>query len=87
MAFVANADPDDDIFWETNNFLPVNAFEITPHAAVTVNSNDIFEILDDVERIRMVEEGVGHWMGLIPDPEGGARGRRVPSTQDRRIAD
>ncbi|WP_419161681.1 leucine-rich repeat domain-containing protein [Candidatus Palauibacter sp.] len=72
-ALVASADPDDEIFWQTNNYLPVGDFEINQHESVTVDSNDIFELLADVGRIRIMEDGFGHWMGLIPDPEG-ARG-------------
>ncbi len=70
VTVVANADRDDEIFWQSNHYLPVGDMEITPHASVTVDTNDIFEILGDVGTIRLMEDGVGHWMGLIPDPEG-----------------
>ncbi|WP_420440481.1 Ig-like domain-containing protein [Candidatus Palauibacter sp.] len=69
---VSTADPDDEFFFQTNTYLPVETFEITRHAAVTVDSNDIFELLTDVGRIRQMEEGIGHWMGLIPDADGAA---------------
>lgn len=72
VAVVANADPDDEIFWQTNHYLPVGELEITSHASVTVDTNDIFDILEDVGTIRIMEDGVGHWMGLIPDPDGAA---------------
>ncbi len=68
--FVSTADPADDIFWETNNLLPVGTLEIRRHEAVTVDSNDIEDLLEWVGRIRLMEEGVGHWMGLSPDPAG-----------------
>ena len=74
VTVVANADRDDEIFWQSNHYLPVGDMEITPHASVTVDTNDIFEILGEVGTIRLMEDGVGHWMGLIPDPEGGAAG-------------
>ncbi len=67
---VASAEPDDDIFWETNNMLPVGTLEIGRHASVTVDSNDMIELLSRVEMARTLEGGFGHWMGLIPDPEG-----------------
>ena len=67
---VSTADPDDEFFFQTNTYLPVETFEITRHAAVTVDSNDIFELLADVGRIRQMEEGIGHWMGLIPEADG-----------------
>lgn len=72
VTIVANADRDDEIFWQSNHYLPVGEMEITSHASVTVDSNDIREILGDVGTIRLMEDGVGHWMGLIPDPEGAA---------------
>ncbi|MDE2979821.1 MAG: M66 family metalloprotease [Gemmatimonadota bacterium] len=72
VTVVANADRDDEIFWQTNHYLPVGELEITPHESVTVDTNDIFELLSDVGTIRLMEDGVGHWMGLIPDPEGAA---------------
>ncbi|MCY3698861.1 MAG: Ig-like domain-containing protein [Gemmatimonadetes bacterium] len=72
VTLVSNADPDDEIFWQTNNYLPVGELEIIRHASVRIDTNDIFEILDRVVTIRTVEDGVGHWMGLIPDPDGAA---------------
>ncbi len=72
VTVVANADPDDEIFWQTNHYLPVGELEITRHGSVTVDTNDIFDILADVGTIRLMEDGAGHWMGLIPDPAGAA---------------
>ncbi|MCY3600024.1 MAG: Ig-like domain-containing protein [Gemmatimonadetes bacterium] len=72
VTLVSNADPDDEIFWQTNNYLPVEELQIIRHASVRIDTNDIFEILDRVVTIRTVEDGVGHWMGLIPDADGAA---------------
>ncbi len=69
-AFVTGATPDHDLFFEVNTLLPVGAFEVTKHPSVTVSSNDIFEMLDEMDRIRMLEEGIGHWMGLNANPTG-----------------
>ncbi len=69
-ALVANADPEDAIFWQMNNLLPVGELRITPHEVVTVDSNDMYELLADMQRMRTMEDGVGHWQGLIPDPAG-----------------
>ncbi|WP_419942005.1 Ig-like domain-containing protein [Candidatus Palauibacter sp.] len=66
--FVAGATPDDDLFFELNTLNPVGVFEITKHPSVTVSSNDIFEMLAEMDRIRMVEDGIGHWMGLSANP-------------------
>ena len=67
---VAGATPDHDLFFQTRTLLPVGVFEITSHPSVTVSSNDIFDMLDELDRIRMVEEGIGHWMGLNANPTG-----------------
>ncbi|MYH10844.1 MAG: hypothetical protein F4143_12245 [Gemmatimonadales bacterium] len=70
VTLVSNADPDDEIFWQTNNYLPVGELEIIRHASVRVDTNDIGEILGRVVTIRTVENGFGHWMGLLPNPAG-----------------
>ncbi len=68
--FVSTADPEDEFFFQTRTYLPVGAFEITRHGTVTVDSNDFRDLLADVGRIRVMEEGIGHWHGLIPDMAG-----------------
>ena len=68
--FVAGATPDHDLFFELNTLLPVGVFEVTSHPSVTVSSNDIFDMLDEMDRIRVLEEGTGHWMGLNANPAG-----------------
>ena len=67
VTFVSTADPEDDFFWQTRTYLPVADFEITRHPSVTVDSNDAGDLIADVGRIRVMEDGVGHWVGLIPD--------------------
>ena len=69
-AFVTGATTESELFFETRTLLPVGAFEITKHPSVTVSSNNIFEMLDEMDRIRMLEEGIGHWMGLNANPVG-----------------
>ena len=64
--------PDHEILWQTNHLLPVGAFEITKHAPVRIDSNNVFDALAEVGRIRRMEGGSGHWKGLLPAPEGGA---------------
>ena len=72
VTVVANADRDDEIFWQSNHYLPVGEMEITRHESVTIDTNDIFDVLSNVGTVRLMEDGVGHWMGLIPDPAGAA---------------
>ena len=69
-ALVAEIHPDHEILWQTNNLLPVGAFEITRHGPVTLDFNDAFAVLSEVSRIRRIEGGGGHWKGLMPDLEG-----------------
>ena len=78
VTVVTNAVPDDEYFWLTGNLLPVGTVEITKHAPVTVDTNDIFAVLSDIRRIRQMEEGVGHWMALIPNPTGALVSRASP---------
>ena len=68
--FVATATADDDLFFEARTLLPVGVFEITKHPSVTVDSNNIFDMLEEMDRIRMLEEGTGHWQGLNANPAG-----------------
>ncbi len=56
---------DHELFWETKQLLPVAALEITKHVPVLVDSNDPSDLLDETLRIRTVEGGDGHWMGLL----------------------
>jgi len=68
--FVSTADPADEFFFQTHTYLPVKDIEITRHVSVTVDSNVARDLLADVGRIRVMEQGIGHWHGLIPDMSG-----------------
>ena len=70
VQFVTGATAEDEIFFETKTLLPVSTFEIRKHSSVRVDSNDIFNMLGEVERIRLMEQGTGHWMGLNANPAG-----------------
>ena len=72
--FVGNADPEDEFFFQTHNYLPVAELQITRHEAVTVDADNIFDILADVRTMRVMEEGIGHWHGLIPGSLNGVNG-------------
>ena len=64
VTFVLNATPDHDLFFETRTLLPVGVLEITKHSSVSIDSNSIFDMLAELERIRAIEQGTGHWMSL-----------------------
>ena len=64
VSFVANATEDDPMFFQTKTLLPVGEFKIIKHGTVTIDSNSIFDMLAELRRIRILEQGNGHWMGL-----------------------
>lgn len=82
QTFVSAADPEDDFFWQTRTYLPVADIELTRHPSVTVDSNASGDLVADVGRIRVMEDGIGHWMGLIPDMAGAAGRATFPFFSD-----
>lgn len=84
--FVSDARPEDQFFWQTRYLLPVADLAIAKHEAVTIDTERIIEVLADVLRIRVMEEGIGHWAGIIPYPLGArgvaVRSSRIPSPGD-----
>ena len=59
---------------ETHVLLPVSDIAVTPHAPVASTSNNAFNLLHQTEAIRMLEGGVGHYMGMMSGKVGGAAG-------------
>ena len=64
VVFVEGATENDPMFFHTKTLLPVGEFKIIKHGSVTIDSNSIFSMLAAIQRIRTVEEGTGHWVGL-----------------------
>ncbi len=64
VRFVANATEDDPMFFQTKTLLPVGEFKIAKHGTVTIDSNSIFDMLAEMQKSRILEQGTGHWMGL-----------------------
>ncbi|MYD15282.1 MAG: hypothetical protein F4107_03515 [Gemmatimonadetes bacterium] len=64
VTFVAGATEDDPMFFQTKTLLPVGEFKIIKHGTVTIDSNSIFDMLAEMQVIRIAEQGTGHWMGL-----------------------
>ena len=64
VEFVNAVHPRHDAFWHTNNLLPVGDFEIAKHGSVRIDSRAAFDALREVGRIRAIEGGTGHWMGI-----------------------
>ena len=74
VSFVVNADADDEFFFPTRTYLPVGELEIIRHEAVTVDANSMREVRDRVGAIRVMEDGIGHWMGLTATSIGSVSG-------------
>ena len=83
VEFVADAEPDDDMFWQTNYLLPVASFEIEKHESVRVDSNNLYDLLADIERTRVMEAGIGNWMGLITTTAFANGIGTIPGTESR----
>ncbi|WP_419947848.1 leucine-rich repeat domain-containing protein [Candidatus Palauibacter sp.] len=83
--FASTAEADDEIFWQTRNLLPVADFELAKHEPVIIDRSDIVALLRDVARIRIIEEGVGHWIGLIASPLGSSGAAFNPYYVSRRV--
>ena len=60
---------DHDVFYETRDWLPVAAMEVTVHEPVLVDydpKENMERVLDDTELLRVVEGASGHYMGVPP---------------------
>ena len=65
--------PDHELLWGINHLLPVGAFDISKHEPVLTESNSGFDLIREVDIIRTMEGGSGHWKGLMytDQPPGG----------------
>lgn len=78
VSLVDELHPDHELLWATNRLLPVGAVEITKHDPVITDSNNAFTLVREVERIRTLEGGTGHWKGLLYNPDGAGGIARRP---------
>ncbi|WP_420616972.1 leucine-rich repeat domain-containing protein [Candidatus Palauibacter sp.] len=74
VSFVVNADADDEFFFPTRTYLPVGELEIIRHEDVTVDATSMLELRDRVGAIRVMEDGIGHWLGLTATAIGNING-------------
>ena len=63
-----------DLFWESNHLLPIGDLDIAKHAPVVIDSNDAIDMGTEVSRIRSIEGGTGHWLGLLDATAGSING-------------
>ena len=62
------------LLWETRTLIPVGSVTVTQHDPVEISSNSAFTILSETEVIRVLENGTGHYMGLMSGEVTGASG-------------
>ena len=62
------------LLWETRTLIPVGSATVTQHDPVEISSNSAFTILSETEVIRVLENGTGHYMGLMSGEVTGASG-------------
>lgn len=56
---------DDELFRPTRELLPVGDLDVTVHEPVVTSDDDIDALLTEVEAIRAVEGGTGHYLGMM----------------------
>ncbi len=56
---------DDSLFWPTRTLLPVGDLDVTVHDPVVASHDDIDALLTEIQAIRVVEGGTGHYLGLM----------------------
>ena len=54
-----------ELVWGIRTLLPVRDLEVAAHEPVVSTSNEAFALLEQVEAIRVMEGGTGHYMGTM----------------------
>ena len=68
-------DPENhELVWGIRTLLPVAGLEVDAHEPVVSTSNETFALLQQVEMIRVMEGGTGHYMGTMAGSITGASG-------------
>ena len=68
-------DPENhELVWGIRTLLPVAGLEVDAHEQVVSTSNETFALLQQVEMIRVMEGGTGHYMGTMAGSITGASG-------------
>ena len=60
----------DTLLWDTRTLLPVGDFEVEVHDPVWTPTDDIYQLLREVEAIRVMEGKPGHYMGTMTNARG-----------------
>ncbi len=60
------ADPEGhELLWDTRTLLPIGDLEVTAHEPVLSSSNVKYVLLAETRAIRAMEDGTGHYMGMM----------------------
>ncbi|WP_419167556.1 leucine-rich repeat domain-containing protein [Candidatus Palauibacter sp.] len=68
VAAMADDPEGHELFERTHLLLPVSEIDATAHGSVLTSTNDGFELLDEVEMIRVAEGGRGHYLAVMAPP-------------------
>ena len=69
------ADPEGhELLGLTRTLLPVGGLEVMAHEPVLSSSNDAYDLIDQTRAIRVMESGIGYWMGTMSGSITGAGG-------------
>ena len=67
-----------ELLWDTRTLLPIGDLDVKAHAPVLSSSNSKYALLAETRAIRAMEDGTGHYMGMMSgtvSPGGGVAGR------------
>ena len=68
VAAMAHDPEGHELFERTHVLLPVSEIDATAHGSVLTSTNDGYELLDEVEMIRVAEGGRGHYLAVMAPP-------------------
>ena len=63
-----------ELLEDTRILLPVGELDVTAHESVLSTSNSAFDLLSQTEATRVLEDGAGHYMGMMSGPVARASG-------------
>ena len=69
QAEIEGLSPDDDLFWQTRDLLPVGEFDLSVREPVMTSLEPVFEnglgLLKELQAIHLMDGGQGYYMGIL----------------------
>ena len=56
-----------DMLWDTRTLMPVRDLAVTAHPPVLTTTTNVYDLYRETALIRTIEEGTGHYMGIMPE--------------------